>query len=435
MPSPSVSAAVLAVGSPALAQDGSGETAKERRRRRPRPGPTGAEGHAWARTLAGREPDQCRPQSPRTAEAADGTRVDTWYDASGHGRHLTQQRVEAQPLFVDGALRSTARQASWNGPGLKATLRISPCSSWPPPFQFGRLPRISGDAPGGPGRLHERRDCRHGLWVYGTIRRAQRRGERLRWDDQLDGRPSDFGIVRRMTISSAPGPGGTALRIDGRAAGSRDRGPSVLRHRPDHRGGTLFRLSTVDAWVPRRRHPADPHLRPRPRRGRAERRSKIISPPAMAGKGQIVRPARPGPGKPLVAVGTRLRSRCWSPGFSTRELPVDLTNVNNVRYRPDGKLVALAYDGNIHLLSDARRRRRGRERRALLEEQGEPRRPDRHGTDTAGVSPGRWSVRRVQGEGVAHRRRRPRRQGREGDRRRQRLERAAARRRRPRRRP
>ena len=40
------------------------------------------------------------------------------------------------------------------------------------------------------------------------------------------------------------------------------------------------------------------------------------------------------------------------PGFSARELPGDLANVNNVRYRPDGKLVALGYDGNIHLLSD-----------------------------------------------------------------------------------
>jgi hypothetical protein len=40
------------------------------------------------------------------------------------------------------------------------------------------------------------------------------------------------------------------------------------------------------------------------------------------------------------------------PGFTVRELPVDLTNINNLRYRPDGKLVALAYNGDIHLLSD-----------------------------------------------------------------------------------
>src|SRR5438128_2685623 len=40
------------------------------------------------------------------------------------------------------------------------------------------------------------------------------------------------------------------------------------------------------------------------------------------------------------------------PGFTVRELPVQLPNINNVRYRADGKLVALGYNGNIYLLSD-----------------------------------------------------------------------------------
>ncbi len=40
------------------------------------------------------------------------------------------------------------------------------------------------------------------------------------------------------------------------------------------------------------------------------------------------------------------------PGFTVRELPLELTNVNNVRYREDGKLVTLGYNGDIHLLSD-----------------------------------------------------------------------------------
>src|SRR5687767_1775096 len=40
------------------------------------------------------------------------------------------------------------------------------------------------------------------------------------------------------------------------------------------------------------------------------------------------------------------------PGFAARQLPVDLTNVNNVCYRPDGKLVAATYDGRIFLASD-----------------------------------------------------------------------------------
>jgi putative heme-binding domain-containing protein len=40
------------------------------------------------------------------------------------------------------------------------------------------------------------------------------------------------------------------------------------------------------------------------------------------------------------------------PGFSVRELPVQLTNINNIKYREDGTLVALGYNGNIWLLKD-----------------------------------------------------------------------------------
>ncbi len=40
------------------------------------------------------------------------------------------------------------------------------------------------------------------------------------------------------------------------------------------------------------------------------------------------------------------------PGFTVLELPVELTNINNLRYRPDGLLYALGYNGDIWLLSD-----------------------------------------------------------------------------------
>ncbi len=40
------------------------------------------------------------------------------------------------------------------------------------------------------------------------------------------------------------------------------------------------------------------------------------------------------------------------PGFSVHEVPLELTNINNVRYRDDGKLYTLGYNGDIHLLSD-----------------------------------------------------------------------------------
>ncbi len=40
------------------------------------------------------------------------------------------------------------------------------------------------------------------------------------------------------------------------------------------------------------------------------------------------------------------------PGFSFHELPIDLPNVNNVRFRDDGRLMTLGYNGDLHLLSD-----------------------------------------------------------------------------------
>ena len=40
------------------------------------------------------------------------------------------------------------------------------------------------------------------------------------------------------------------------------------------------------------------------------------------------------------------------PGFDVRELPLKLPNINNVKYRPDGTLVALGYNGDIWLCRD-----------------------------------------------------------------------------------
>jgi putative heme-binding domain-containing protein len=57
-------------------------------------------------------------------------------------------------------------------------------------------------------------------------------------------------------------------------------------------------------------------------------------------------------GEALTPIANPPPVQMFVPGFTVRELPVDLTNVNNILYRPDGRLVALGYDGRIWLLSD-----------------------------------------------------------------------------------
>ncbi|MGE3308742.1 MAG: c-type cytochrome [Limisphaerales bacterium] len=41
-----------------------------------------------------------------------------------------------------------------------------------------------------------------------------------------------------------------------------------------------------------------------------------------------------------------------TPGFTVRELPVRISNINNLRFSPEGHLTALGYDGRIHILRD-----------------------------------------------------------------------------------
>jgi putative heme-binding domain-containing protein len=57
-------------------------------------------------------------------------------------------------------------------------------------------------------------------------------------------------------------------------------------------------------------------------------------------------------GQPLKRMEDPPEFQMFLPGFAARRLPLELTNINDVRYREDGKVVALAYDGNIYLLSD-----------------------------------------------------------------------------------
>ncbi len=67
---------------------------------------------------------------------------------------------------------------------------------------------------------------------------------------------------------------------------------------------------------------------------------------------QILPPEVPPAGERLVPVKDAPAVQVFVPGFTAKQLPVDLTNVNNVKYRHDGALVALCYNGDIWVLKD-----------------------------------------------------------------------------------
>ncbi len=57
-------------------------------------------------------------------------------------------------------------------------------------------------------------------------------------------------------------------------------------------------------------------------------------------------------GKSAFAVAEPPPVQMLVPGFTVRELPVQLRNCNNLVYAPDGRLFTLGYDGNVYQLKD-----------------------------------------------------------------------------------
>ncbi len=56
--------------------------------------------------------------------------------------------------------------------------------------------------------------------------------------------------------------------------------------------------------------------------------------------------------KALVVVSNPPPVQMLVPGFTVRELPLELNNINNLVFAPDGRLFALCYDGNVLQLKD-----------------------------------------------------------------------------------
>src|SRR3954454_5283643 len=56
--------------------------------------------------------------------------------------------------------------------------------------------------------------------------------------------------------------------------------------------------------------------------------------------------------RPLAIISNPPPVQMLVPGFTVREVPLELNNINNLVFAPDGRLFALCYDGNVLQLKD-----------------------------------------------------------------------------------
>ncbi len=161
-----------------------------------------------------------------------------------------------------------------------------------------------------------------------------------------------FGDFHVFTARTKPGKAGTQVYLDGFKGGERDREAS--------------RIGVSQLTVGARLYSNDPNQPPfaqgffagamaevlifnraltDPERQQVEEQllAKTVALNALlhGAKGHGLEPVKD---PPIVQV--------LVPGFTVEELPLSIGNLNNVRYRHDGKVVALGYDGRIHLLTD-----------------------------------------------------------------------------------
>lgn len=280
---------------------------------------------------------------------ADGQRMEFWHDSSGHSRHLTQWSDAARPSWKGGIVNFDGDDylAALLTPGLESRnstffiVAAPDQSAGNFPAFFSSAGRDENDYTSGICIDLAREASKAGLAESLNVEGAGQTGER-----NLITSPLSLEQGHLLAITS--GPGGSELRADGRVQGHRDRGEvafsmdrvavgarfvePAMRH--FYHGGIaeiLFfnrrldgaEIVKVEAWL-------------------TAKHAALLAPfDSDAPREVALQPAKDAPIVQMLV-----------PGFSVEELPLQVTNLNNIEYAPDGRLFAGGYDGRFHLMRD-----------------------------------------------------------------------------------
>jgi putative heme-binding domain-containing protein len=165
---------------------------------------------------------------------------------------------------------------------------------------------------------------------------------------------SPFGRLYTLEVSSDAAAKTIKLAVDGQVEGERPRDASPLSMDEITLGARYYNNGAgeqhVDGWI--RADIAEVLVYDRILSPEETKSVREYLTAKYAALKEALPPDGDGRSQPLVPVKDPPPVQVFAPGFSVRELPVELTNINNVKYRQDGTLVAVGYDGRIWLLRD-----------------------------------------------------------------------------------
>ncbi|HUQ68603.1 MAG TPA: hypothetical protein VM165_03710, partial [Planctomycetaceae bacterium] len=293
------------------------------------------------------------------ASPADRAPVEQWLDASGHQRHLKQPKGDARPIRlvagdvalvrfdgVDDHLRSIQQGIELEG----LTIFVVTV----PRGNLGGFRAFLAF------NAADQRDYQSGLTVdHGPGPSARFtslniEGRGFGGARSLRQRETPFGQLVTLEISAAAG-GPVQLAVDGVAEGERPRDVPQLSFDELTLGARYYNNGPgpqqVDGFG--RTDVAEVLVYNRVLNDEERKSVRGYLDKKYAALKAALPPDDSGPSEPLITVKDPPPVQMFAPGFTVRALPIELTNINNVKYRPDGTLVALAYDGKIYHLRDS----------------------------------------------------------------------------------
>jgi putative heme-binding domain-containing protein len=276
--------------------------------------------------------------------------VAVWPDAAGRRRDLVQPAAGRRPLYqADLLAGGTLGAVRFDGiddhlllSGLRTALSDLTLVIVAAPLSNGGGYRALASMNGsGKNDYTSGLNLDFGSGGSGSLDAVNIEGSGFGGERSLLDRSRDFGSFHTFTVTSSAALG-TALFVDGGPGGRRPRAPGVVEA-DELRLGARFYSNTADPPFPSGFFHGDiAEVLLFARVLGDEERATVETYLRKKYEELLKLPGRsPGPFLQILA-----------PGFTVRELPVELTNVNGLRYRPDGRLLALGYDGRIHLLTD-----------------------------------------------------------------------------------
>jgi putative heme-binding domain-containing protein len=284
-------------------------------------------------------------------------KMEVWYDASGKGRHLRQPSAAARPTRLPAGGSAIVRFDGLDDHlrAVKQATELETCTVFvvaAPRQNFGGFRAVLAFNAAG------RRDFETGLTLdlgpsatpHFSAFNVEGRGFGG-WRNLLKKSQPLGGL---HTLQVAADPKSVRLTVDGAPAGDRPRDGKPISLDEITVGARYYTLGTGPQQVQGFGRWDVAEILVYGRALSAEEAKKVRA--YLDAKHAALRQQLPSDAGDRTALLVPVKDpppvQVLLPGFDVRELPVDLTNINNVLYRPDGTLMALGYDGVIWRLCD-----------------------------------------------------------------------------------